>query len=770
MIIFKLLNPIILFLLMFPIFFSEANSNEGLDVVISWNEKKNSFRGTIVEINKGSENNRLRLDRGRNKTVLVYIKKTNILRAWGTGLKGSVLVINGIETPTFKKPGKRKWYQASLTKDEFNSLLSPQDDSISEIKEPTPTTQSTPEVEESAPTAESTPEIIEEPAPTAESTPEITEEPAPTAESIPEVAEESTPTAESTPEITEEPAPTAESTPEITEEPAPTAESTPEITEEPAPTAESIPEITEEPAPTAESIPEITEEPAPTAESTPEITEESAPTAESTPEVAEEPTPTAESTPEITEEPAPTAESIPEVAEESAPTAESIPEVAEESAPTVRSTPEVEEESAPTTRSTPDDRLSKIQALLDGLNDIEKQIMPEDKQESILYYSFEQAKSEIDWWKEVAAFEAKERENIKAYIERLDKDILNHLKNDTIYGGKDFLDNLDDYSLYLHIGMLEDIIDLIKEDIIIQEENERLMVKQKEVNDYLDSIDSKILNMIYPEWVKDWRNPEYDNHIENIRIYIDELINAPRPPKPVMVAYAFHDLNQDFLPILGFKIQGMDKYQTTDPLGNSLKYEIQMRIIGTNQWFDALEVPRGFTGLQWQFDVWEFYYGAVRPFEIRFRIVEWDLAGYGDLSKVNSEWSDIIQIKKAYSMDDVQELIVDENDPNDYNNSLVSSIAEEDWNFVISRLYSIATNINAGEQWIKLDEAGYKRETGITGDVVRKLPEQFGESPRKFIDRIYKEWPEIIFALEKFFNLSISLADKERFEILFKEN
>ena len=152
-------------LLVFPMFTPEANANEELDVTISWIEKNNSFRGKIVSINKGSENNRLRLDRENNKTVLVYIKKTNTLRAWGTGLKGAVLVINGIETPKFKKPGKRKWFQVSLTRDEFDRLL-PSHDDIDPLHEEDPVAES-----------ETAPELEEVPIAESEATPEVEEIP-----------------------------------------------------------------------------------------------------------------------------------------------------------------------------------------------------------------------------------------------------------------------------------------------------------------------------------------------------------------------------------------------------------------------------------------------------------------------------------------------------------------------------------------------------------------------------------------------------------------
>ncbi len=107
----------------------EETAVEVLDVTVTWrtNSKRKFFKGDVTRINRGEQNTELRLHRSNNRPVLVYASHRNSLKAWGTGLEGAVLTINGQQTQSFSRRGSNNkiWYEATLTASEFASIEVP---------------------------------------------------------------------------------------------------------------------------------------------------------------------------------------------------------------------------------------------------------------------------------------------------------------------------------------------------------------------------------------------------------------------------------------------------------------------------------------------------------------------------------------------------------------------------------------------------------------------------------------------------------------------
>ena len=408
-----------------------------------------------------------------------------------------------------------------------------------------------------------------------------------------------------------------------------------------------------------------------------------------------------------------------------------------------------------------------IQELLDGLSDIEKQVMPKDEQQLILqHYSFEDAEIEINYWKGVAAKRVADRKEIKIYLASLDSEILKLFQDETIYNGKakEFIDNLDDYTQDAPpLDYVHHIVNNIKRHILIEEENKKLdaqlKAKQKVIDDYLDSLDPAILDLVDPFWIAEWRNPDIDHGLEEfIKPFIQEILDAPRPLKPDVLTYAFNNDDEEgerILPVVGFKFKNMDQY-TTDPTGKDIEYECQIRVSGTNEWIKAPHYP-GYVPP----GTWNFYYGAIKPFEVRFRIVDWVLvSGNGDSGKVTGSWSDPVEITKAYYPYHMNELIEDEANP-EYYGSRPINISQINWNAIFIRLgddYRL---------WEHIYEAGWEWETGVTEAIVGKLPSLSDQTSREFVDAIDDRF-DIIFALETFFKLELTVP--EEFKTLFGVN
>ncbi len=121
----KILNLSFVFLITI-MFALRANSSEILDIHVSWAKTKKGFIGSIIKINSGDQNSTLRLYRNKkNKPVLYYLNKKSILRAWGSGLHKTTLIINGLKTPVFHSKRKGRYFQASLTESDFAKLKAP---------------------------------------------------------------------------------------------------------------------------------------------------------------------------------------------------------------------------------------------------------------------------------------------------------------------------------------------------------------------------------------------------------------------------------------------------------------------------------------------------------------------------------------------------------------------------------------------------------------------------------------------------------------------
>ena len=413
---------------------------------------------------------------------------------------------------------------------------------------------------------------------------------------------------------------------------------------------------------------------------------------------------------------------------------------------------------------------AKIQGLLDALSDIERQVMPKNQQEIVFYYPFEEAKAEINYWKRIAANRIEERKESFAYIETLDEEVRRRLESGVEVGGHIIyiLEELADYSNTAPpLGYVVQVVGFVERMIKIEEENARYMaemeVEKNDINSFLNSLDPEVRSLIPDVWVQDWLNMDYGYDLDVIKTMVEDIVNAPKPPKLEILGYSFNNkgvTNQRVLPVFGFKVTNIDMLDN-DPGGSQVSYECQMRIIGTDDWFN----PPQYTLYRPQ-DVWGFYYGSLMPYEVRCRIVDWTLIG--EETKMNGPWSDTVQLTRSYNANDVIDLITNGDDPEFYGSRPmnVSGILD---------LKNIFTNIiSMLGLWGLVDDNGFDWERGDIKSFLKGLPELTGRSPQEFVDEIkdlyenyYEEgtYEDIIIAIEVFYGLPTTASDE--FRILF---
>ena len=419
-----------------------------------------------------------------------------------------------------------------------------------------------------------------------------------------------------------------------------------------------------------------------------------------------------------------------------------VVEEVEKVAPSDEIAEEIEEVEPSGKESQPSDK-ERIQELLDELSEIERQVIPSDEQKALLhYYTFEEAGVEIDYWRNIASKRMADKKTITDYLATLDQEILNRLHDETIYDGKakEIMDNLVDYSKDApHLDFLQRIVRYVERLIKTEKINAR--------DEYLDSLDSEKLNLIDPTWIKKWRVPNSEYELKDIKSFVQKIMDAPRPPKPIVLAYAFSNEDEQekrVLPVIGFKFKNIDKY-AADPTGKEIQYECQIRM--EDEWFTAIHYPGHIPP-----GIWNLYYGALDSFEIRFRIVDWILVN-GNSGKISGEWSDSIKITKAFYSFHMRELIENEANPDFYGFLPINSSIKLNWNALFTRIG------DTYDLWDDINKAGWNWETGVTKAIILKLPSLAGQTPREFIDGM-DEYPDIVFALEVIFELEIT-APKE---------